>query len=128
MNNFAPQNITVECKEQILSDGHLPKWVWTAYPQYKKDVSREVIIEGSEYPQVMLENVIPGCVDPTFCVTNPPVPSKPPEYIEPDLDTVRYTKPKRGSLSYNDGEVVTYKCKNPSKYLVTQTTTVNEIL
>ena len=122
VENFAPQNITVECKEQDLNAGHLPKWVWTAYPQYRYSSAI------SNDPQVMVEDVIPGCIDPTFCETNPPVPSQPPDYILPvdrsSSGGVRYTKPKRGSMRYDDGEVVLYKCINPSKYSVTQETTV----
>ena len=48
----------------------------------------------------------PSCFDPTYCETHPPVPK---------MNNTEYSKPPIGSLRYNDGEVVTYKCLNPSK-------------
>ena len=65
--------------------------------------------------RTMLEKAIPGCIDPTYCETNPPVPSVNGVPVErSSAGRVNYKKPKRGSLSYKDGEVVTYKCNNPS--------------
>ena len=51
----------------------------------------------------------PSCFDPTYCETHPPVPR---------MNNTEYTKPPIGSLRYNDGEVVTYKCLNPSKNIL----------
>ena len=28
--DLAPRNITAECKEQVLENGILPEWIWTA--------------------------------------------------------------------------------------------------
>ena len=50
----------------------------------------------------------PSCFDPTFCEENPP---------EPQLDNAEYRKPPKGTLKYNDGEVITYRCKEPSTVL-----------
>jgi len=49
---------------------------------------------------------IPSCIDPTYCDTNPP---------EPSQENVEYTMPELGSLKYGDGEIINYKCRNPSK-------------
>ena len=100
---IAPTNITVECKEQVLAEGELPKWVWRT-----KDIDGNM--------RTMTEKPVPGCIDPTYCETNPPVPSV--NGVPVDRSSsgrVNYKKPKRGSLSYKDGELVTYKCHNPSK-------------
>ena len=100
----APRNITVQCIEQVLAIGDLPKWVWTA-----TDTSGNL--------QTMTEKPIPGCIDPTYCENNPPVPSIDGVPVESSSSgRVLYTKPKRGSLRYEDGEVVSYRCNNPSKY------------
>lgn len=45
-------------------------------------------------------------MDPTYCDTDPPVPI---------YNNTGYIKPSIGSLKYQDGEFVTYTCKNPSK-------------
>ena len=101
--DIAPRNITVECVEQSLADGELPKWVWSA-----TDTAGEA--------QAMIEQAIPGCIDPTYCETNPPVPSIDGVPVESSSSArVLYTKPKRGSLRFEDGEVVAYTCQNPSK-------------
>ena len=99
----APRNITVACKEQDLSSGQLPKWIW-----YATDVNGNI--------QPFTEKAVPGCIDPTYCEKNPPVPSF--DGIPVDRDSsagVVYTKPKKGSLRYLDGEIVLYKCNNDSK-------------
>ncbi len=49
---------------------------------------------------------IPSCIDPTHCDTDPPEPSPP---------NVVYIKPELGSLKYGDGEIINYKCQNPSR-------------
>ena len=51
----------------------------------------------------------PSCFDPTYCETNPPVPK---------MNNTQYSKPEIASLRYNDGEVVTYQCLNPSKEII----------
>ena len=91
--------------EQVLANGDLPKWVWEA-----TDTSGNI--------QVMTEKPVPGCIDPTYCETNPPVPSIDGVPVNSSSSaSVLYTKPKRGSMRFEDGEVVTYQCSNPSKYL-----------
>jgi hypothetical protein len=65
----------------------LPDWVWTA--------------EGFEF-----RGFIPNCYDPTYCETDPPVPT---------LANADYKNPPLGTFKYQDGEVVTYTCQNPSK-------------
>jgi hypothetical protein len=69
------------------------------------------------FPQVWFKDgftfskFIPSCIDPTYCDTDPPEPSTP---------NVDYTKPDLGSLKYGDGEIINYKCQNPSKILLTK--------
>lgn len=65
----------------------MPDWVWSA--------------EGYEFA-----GFIPNCYDPTYCETDPPI---------PDLQNADYKNPPLGTLKYQDGEVVTYTCKNNSK-------------
>ena len=83
----APRELMVTCTAGKRPDG-LPDWVWSA--------------EGYEFL-----NLMPSCVDPTFCDTDPPVP-----YYD---TTTRYQVPPLGSFKYNDGEVVTYTCIDPSE-------------
>ena len=81
----------------------LPKWVWSA-------------IDTAGNLQTFKEKPIPGCIDPTYCETNPPVPSIDGVPVEPGSSaSVLYKKPKKGSLRYLDGEIVTYTCNNSSK-------------
>jgi hypothetical protein len=49
---------------------------------------------------------IPKCIDPTYCLTDPP---------EPKYPTCSYKNPPLGTLRYMDGEVVTYTCNDPSE-------------
>ncbi len=82
----APNNLTVTCEEGKRSDG-LPDWTWRA--------------EGYEYTKYM-----PSCYDPTFCEKPPPAPTSAvmyPSTVEP------------GTYKFEDGEVITYQCRNPSK-------------
>ena len=54
----------------------------------------------------MFQGFMPSCYDPTYCETDPPVPF---------YDNTNYVIPPTGTFKYNDGQVVTYKCQNPSK-------------
>ena len=81
-----PNQLTVKCLPGKRSDG-LPDWVWSQ--------------DGFEFSKF-----IPKCFDPTYCVTDPPVPVYP---------TCDYRKPPLGSLRYKDGEVIVYTCQSPSR-------------
>ena len=81
-----------------MNSGILPEWVWTA-----TDVAGN--------PQTFVGECVPGCIDPTYCEENPPVPT---------VSNARYRKPVRGSFRYDDGEVVTYTCEEESKYWAEQ--------
>ena len=61
--------------------------------------------------QTFVRKAVPGCIDPTYCEVNPPVPT---------VNNAQYRKPVRGSLRYDDGEVVTYTCEEESKYWAEQ--------
>jgi hypothetical protein len=78
--------INVTCLAKKRKDG-LPDWVWSE--------------DGFEF-----SGFIPKCIDPTYCLTDPP---------EPKYPTCNYVKPPIGSLKYKDGEIVTYTCQNPSQ-------------
>ena len=54
------------------------------------------------------QGFMPGCIDPTYCDSDPPVPF----YKNAD-----YKNPPFGTLRYNDGETVTYTCQNSSNYV-----------
>ena len=81
----ALKQITVKCSPGKRADG-LPDWVWSA--------------ESYEFSKF-----IPSCVDPTFCLSDPPAPNYP---------NANYKIPALGTLKFGDGEVVTYTCQNPS--------------
>ncbi len=82
----APNTLTVRCEEEKRADG-LPDWVWTA--------------EGYEFSKYM-----PSCFDPTYCEEQPP-------FLETAFMYPQTVLP--GTFKFEDGEVVTYQCKNPSK-------------
>lgn len=94
-NVDAPTELIAKCTQGKRSDG-LPAWVWTA--------------DGFEF-----NGFIPSCIDPTYCETDPPVPF---------YDNTDYRIPTFGSLKYQDGEVVTYTCKNSSMLLMLITITM----
>ena len=79
----ATNQIHVTCQQ----GDELPDWVW-----YE---------DGYAF-----QNYMPSCVDPTYCLTDPPV---------PDYQNADYTIPKPGTLKYGDGEIVTYTCQNPGE-------------
>ena len=87
-NHFvdASNQIQVTCQ---LGGDELPDWVWSE--------------DGYAF-----RNYMPSCVDPTYCLTDPPV---------PDYKNVDYAMPGLGTLKYGDGEVVTYTCQNPGEIL-----------
>ena len=80
--------ITVPCTPGKRYDG-LPDWVWSA--------------DGYEF-----SNFIPSCIDPTYCITDPPVPTYP---------NANYQIPPNGTLKFADGEVVIYTCQDQGKFL-----------
>ena len=40
-----------------------------------------------------------------------------PTYAVPLLDNTDYTSPPKGSLKFDDGEIIVYTCLNKSKYI-----------
>ena len=73
------------CKSGKRFDG-LPDWVWSQ--------------DGFEF-----SGFVPKCIDPTYCLTDPP---------EPRYLNAIYEKPTQ-PLKFGDGEIVSYKCKNSSE-------------
>lgn len=67
----------------------LPDWVWFE--------------DGIEF-----QKMIPSCIDPTYCESDPPL---------PEINNVDYTLPPRGSLRYEDDEMIVYTCKDESKLI-----------
>jgi len=87
-NHFvnATSRVNVVCTKGKRADG-LPDWVWS--------------VDGIEF-----QNYMASCFDPTYCLTDPPVPI---------YNNTNYVTPVLGSLKFGDGEQVTYSCKNPGK-------------
>ena len=100
----APSVIHVRCENKKTSD-NLPDYVWH--------------VKGDDGQSHEYRGFVPGCVDPTYCDTDPPTTfdTDPPTQLDPDDPQVFYRKPSRGSLKFDDGEVVTYTCTNPSKFV-----------
>lgn len=81
----APTSISVQCVRTLNNPAGPTGYEWEA--------------EGYKF-----NDNIPSCYDPSFCETDPPVPTH---------DNVAYRKPIRGSMKYNDGKSVLYSCDNP---------------
>lgn len=85
----APTNLTVTCLPNKQPDG-LPDWAFS--------------VEGYEFIRIM-----PSCFDPTYCDKDPPAPRI--------KGSVKYRKPSRNSMKFEDGESVKYQCVKDSKYI-----------
>lgn len=91
----APSNITLTCSFPTNeTKGYLPDWYWET--------------EGFKF-----KGFVPSCYDPTYCEDDPPVPNG---------NHTSYRKPRRGSVRYEDGEIVKYKCDFPGKFEILQVT------
>ena len=102
----APKNVTVTCKNKKRPVDNLPDYVWSF-----ADTTGAV----REFTAKQNEGAMFGCIDPTYCDGDPPVPMGTAKPGEPDQGA-SYRKPPKGSYKFDDGNIVKYQCRKERKF------------